>query len=543
MGAGFMFFIFLGFLKTIDTHSWQETPCTIQSCLIIDDYDDESPYAIDVLYHYTFSGKTYTSSTYKYNYNGTSDYHEVSNLASQYLPTTQSTCYVNPNKPDTAILAHESLWTGLTILFPLIFVIIGGGGIYFTWRKTDPEKTEVKSSKSQAGNNRKVTLVFFSIFALVGLGILIPLFIIPVKNIISARSWQQTPCKIISARLQSHSSDDGTTYSIDILYKYQFNNTTHRSNRYNFSIGSSSGTSRKNAIINSYRKEKNPVCYVNPDTPSEAVLNRQVTWGLLIGLLPLAFLAVGVIGIFYTLRKKQPKSKSSQAARWHSKSLNDTHQSQHNSSNTFQPHSITLKSDSSAIKKLLGITFFALFWNGIVSVFLFEVVEGFKNGNPDWFLTIFMIPFVLVGIGMIIGVFYYILALFNAKPQLTLTPGHIPIGTAGEISWTINGRVDSIQNLTITLNGREEVTYRQGTNTRTDKRTFYDIELFSTDSTSDMYTGQIGFPIPHDTMHSFEADNNKIIWSIIVKGDIKRWPDIDSNFTITVLPADISQDQ
>jgi hypothetical protein len=48
--------------------------------------------------------------------------------------------------------------------------------------------------------------------------------------------------------------------------------------------------------------------------------------------------------------------------------------------------------------------------------------------------------------------------------------------------------------------------------------------------------GDVGFAIPDDTMHSFEAQNNKIDWELAVEGEIKRWPDVKSSFEITVLP-------
>jgi hypothetical protein len=38
-------------------------------------------------------------------------------------------------------------------------------------------------------------------------------------------------------------------------------------------------------------------------------------------------------------------------------------------------------------------------------------------------------------------------------------------------------------------------------------------------------------------MHSFSANNNKIIWTLTVKGEISRWPDVDESFDVTVSPA------
>ena len=38
-------------------------------------------------------------------------------------------------------------------------------------------------------------------------------------------------------------------------------------------------------------------------------------------------------------------------------------------------------------------------------------------------------------------------------------------------------------------------------------------------------------------MHTFNADNNKVIWTLHVTGAIARWPDIDESFDITVRPV------
>ena len=79
--------------------------------------------------------------------------------------------------------------------------------------------------------------------------------------------------------------------------------------------------------------------------------------------------------------------------------------------------SLTLKAKS-RIVKLIGITIFALFWNGIVSLFLFS--DTGVSGS------LFMSPFVLIGLGAIAWTVYCFLALFNPRPVLTINPGHIP---------------------------------------------------------------------------------------------------------------------
>jgi len=187
--------------------------------------------------------------------------------------------------------------------------------------------------------------------------------------------------------------------------------------------------------------------------------------------------------------------------------------------------------------KLLGAIVIAGFWNGIVSVFLFDVVGSFRQGHPSWFQVLFMLPFAAVGIGLLALVVYQLLALFNPRPRLELSSATIPLGGAAELKWRFAGRTNRIGQFSVTLRGIEEARYRRGTSTYTDRNTFYEMELYKTSSAGEIASGQVGFVLPREMMHSFEADNNKIIWNLDVHGDIRRWPDVKESFKITVTPA------
>ena len=50
--------------------------------------------------------------------------------------------------------------------------------------------------------------LFFTVFALAGAGMLYPLGIRPIANTIDAESWGEVPCRIISAKVESHSGDE-----------------------------------------------------------------------------------------------------------------------------------------------------------------------------------------------------------------------------------------------------------------------------------------------------------------------------------------------
>lgn len=200
---------------------------------------------------------------------------------------------------------------------------------------------------------------------------------------------------------------------------------------------------------------------------------------------------------------------------------------------------VDLKPVQSGVAKFVATSFFAIVWNGVVAVSLWAMF--LKDEPLPAFSFLFMAPFVLVGIGCIGYVVYSFLAIFNPRPQLRLNPGALPLGTSAELEWIIIGPVDRIKHLGFWLEAREEAQYRQGTRTVTASSLFEKILLFETDQASAMRVGKTQLTVPEFTMHSFEAPNNKIKWTLKVHGDVPRWPDIDLEFRIAVLPLPPAQ--
>ncbi len=86
---------------------------------------------------------------------------------------------------------------------------------------------------------------------------------------------------------------------------------SYKADRYDFVGGSSSGHAGKARVVEEYRKATTPICYVNPEDPSEAVLKRGFHASLLFALFPLPFILVGVFGVFFTLAEQEMASQRS----------------------------------------------------------------------------------------------------------------------------------------------------------------------------------------------------------------------------------------
>jgi hypothetical protein len=93
---------------------------------------------------------------------------------------------------------------------------------------------------------------------------------------------------------------------VDILFAYQAQGREFRSNRYNFLGGSSSGRRGKAAIVQRFRAGTKGVCFVNPQDPFEAVLDRGFTGGMWFGLIPGVFFVIGLAGIVSAVRRRRP---------------------------------------------------------------------------------------------------------------------------------------------------------------------------------------------------------------------------------------------
>ena len=195
---------------------------------------------------------------------------------------------------------------------------------------------------------------------------------------------------------------------------------------------------------------------------------------------------------------------------------------------------LRLRSVSSPAVRLVGCIFFAAIWNGILGFFLF--LDSGHSGLGV-FLGMFMVPFVLVGLGSLGMVFYLFLALFLPRPTLLISKYLVRPGEEFKIEWSFSGRKDRISTVKVDLVGNEEVIYRRGTDTHTDRSEFYRKELSNQTGASIGAGGSATAVVPAGTIHSLAASHNKIIWRIHLHAAIDNSPDIKEDYELVVLPG------
>lgn len=484
---------------------WVQPPCTIETSKTEDAGED---FQLVVTYRYAVNGKTFTGDQYgKRRYFKAETIGEIKSAEKQFPPGKTVQGFYNPANPAEAVLdrptvknAKRSL--GLTFIFPAFGLLFAG----LPWMRGRGRKTTPKKERSA----RFFLIPFGSIFAAVGLLMIKPLLVDPMQKTQAAKTWNEVPATVVSSKVKSHDSDDGTTYSPYIAYRYVVDGSEYFGDQYTFMGGSSSGYDGKAEIIRRYPRNMEFTVFVNPDNPSESVINREASWTLLFGLIPLVFAAAGIAIIIAGFRAKGGSTPLDQ------KQAGE--------------HVVALKGKSPKAKAV-GLTLFAGIWGGAIFLIL-------KSDAP----ILFPIVFGLFGIAIAAGAVHAVLATFNPRPVAEITPGRIHPGTQVALRWRIGGRTERISTLTVSLQCLKVTTEtrRSGSETRTSviKTPIHDEELLQSSQQHGIAQQAVTFTIPADRPASRPGNCNGIQWQLVFHGDIARWPDMKEELPFLVYPQE-----
>jgi len=180
----------------------------------------------------------------------------------------------------------------------------------------------------------------------------------------------------------------------------------------------------------------------------------------------------------------------------------------------------------------------AVFWNGIVSVFVVSVVRDLIRGqdpgwNPGWFLT----PFVLVGLGMIgyavYAGFQWAVAGLVGRVRLEVS-GH-PLIPGGRYEVRVSQRGPfGLGGVAVALVCEESATYVAGTSKSTAARVVAEHPA----AEHEVLPLATELAVPAGAMHSFKSANNAVSWTVRVSGRVLGGLRYRKEFAACVRPGE-----
>lgn len=132
LGGVFTWLMVRSFEHASDTRKWIETPCLIIRSEVAERSVDHIgvEFQWEVAYKYQFDGEDYIGEKYKpRGQKWTGDRAIAQGYVEQYPLDSKQVCFVNPHKPSSAILDHDSKAAGYSAWFPMLFVV-GGIGMF-----------------------------------------------------------------------------------------------------------------------------------------------------------------------------------------------------------------------------------------------------------------------------------------------------------------------------------------------------------------------------------------------------------------------------
>lgn len=505
--------------------TWPQVQAKIVSSELKKPSSSGGNYSLNLTYHFDYKARNYTGHKLG---DSTNRLLEAEQWADKFATGAWVTCYVNESDPSQSVLIANNNQPPL--FFRLIFFIIPGviwlGSLLALINGIRGKKGKATSHRSKRDTGGTLfAILFFSVFAAVGTGIFFFLTVRPLWVYMASSDWVETPCHIISSRVISSSDSDGTTYKPEIVYTYQFNGVPYQSDRFNLAVGSSSGYESKKAAVDRFPTNTRQVCLVNPDQPEEALLERDFGGTIWIGLIfGGIFGGVGYGLIFATLFGSKKKGKAGHFK--HQAKLTKRRGETVPYGREFASGERSILKGKSRLGTFILLTIIALFWNGIV----WTVALGHDRAP-----VLIILIFGGVGLGLGCAAIYYFLRLFNPQLHFVTAP-ELMLGKTVAVHWKCTGDFRKFDQLSIELLCQEEVTYRRGTKTHTDKKVAFNQPLFTARKGEMSGEGAFDLTIDSAQMHSFTASNNKVRWLLQVNGDIPRWPDVKDEYELSVLP-------
>lgn len=371
----------------------------------------------------------------------------------------------------------------------------------------------------------------------------------------------QTTAYVLKKQVGVNISSDGPSYRAEVLIRYNVGDKQYDAWTYDISYKSiwaySSNRDARQAEIDQFEVGRPCVAWYDPDAPAAAVVVRGYSgwlWSLL--LLPAAFIVIGGAGLVYSLLHwgKSPEhlAAASQLA-GRRELFEETTALAREFPNVPGDANLT-NSPGTRLRYRLPIstahgwrftaaTIVCLCWNAIVVVFIVKTFSWTdETGSPEtnWRLLLFTMPFLAAGMAMIYFLFRQFLIATGLGPtQLEISDHPLLPSRHYDLFLSQAGRL-TMSFLEIDLVCEEQTTYRQGTDTRTERRRVYQQRLFERrqfDIPQGMpFEQQCRIEIPTDAMHSFIADHNEVQWKFVVRGEVPGWPRYERSFPIVVFP-------
>jgi len=401
------------------------------------------------------------------------------------------------------------------------------------WRRDRPaEGSEEVSASSEprrptrGGKGAGCVIGFLLVFLLFGLAFAVPFFLLPMWRTFDARTWDAVPCTVERAWVETHSGDDGSTYSIGVVYLYEVGGRRYAGERYDFFIGSTSSREGKTEIVEGLPPGVQTTCWVDPDDPTSAVLSRSLRGDFAFGLLTLPFILFPLVLIVAMLGSRRTKRRRRERRI-------PKHEGFERSRRREAAEALRtgwLAPTASPLGNLVSTTVVAVLWNSIVAPFVYFVYRDWGEDPELGCVALILVPFAVFGVLFLAGIPYGVLALLNPRPEVALSSPRADPGGTLEVRWRLRGLPGRVRRLKVDLVATGTARTSGPNGSKTSAEEVATVEVVDTRERSEIAGGSRTVQLPPDA----PTTSAGVDWQVKLHGEIALWPDVTAAFPLRV---------
>ncbi|MDZ7619732.1 MAG: DUF3592 domain-containing protein [Patescibacteria group bacterium] len=406
-------------------------------------------------------------------------------------------------------------------------------------------------------------VAFFAVLLLVGAGVLSGLIqglVLPEWRV--NHEFVENTCTVLDKRIAVADRQENPSFRPEVKVRYDVNGESLTAWTYDIATvanGANSYSSKREettAILDRFTRGEDYQCWYDPTNPEVVVLVRGYRWWFWTVLaVPLLFVLIGAGGLMYGLFRWNTSAErraeiTRRTGRRELLSGNGRNAREYptvpegsditNSPGTTLRYRLPIA--TSPGWALFGTLLACIGWNGVVSAFVIMAINGYVAGDPDWVMTILLVPFVVAGVALMVALIRQLLLTTGVGPtQVELSDHPLRPGVEYEVFISQSGRLP-LDSLDVQLRCEEQATYREGTNTRTESRGIFSEPIYRGEGLrvrrSMPFQAKCRLTVPDDAMHSFKSEHNSVTWRLVVEGRVAGWRNYRRDYPLIVFPAE-----
>lgn len=487
--------------------AWTETPCAVLESS--SEPGGNGNWRLRVRYRYEADGRAHESR--RWTWDDTDESRSVEGIAkrdellARYAPGAPATCWVDPSDPTRASLELASVGGYLAgIAFFSLFALVGLGLAASAWL---PKRRKHRESGASFGERAAAAAPAIVGAAFLAAGLAIGHFALGThREALRARDWTRVPATIVRSEVASewHSGSKGHSgyysYRPYVVYAYDAGDGVRREND-RYAIGGVSGSSRRGraeSIVAAYPNGLKTAAWVDPDDPAASVLAdptaapawRSLVPVLIAGLFAAIGAALLVGGVLWRRNRGRAPSRRGGVLR------------------------------TRRLGTFASYAFFSVAWYAIIggagTAFLSDMGGAPKRAD-DWAPTLICSVLLLVGLVPLGLAIRALLRLFAPRLEIAIPRGGLARGAAARAAYRLLGDEREVSAVRVDLVCCRVRAVTQNGNSTNVEVDLHRIECLRATRAHEFRRGEFSCDIPADAPASSNGLREKIEWRFEVR--------------------------